>query len=107
MNVKSKDINSFRPWGLKRIYVLTFHLLPSAIVRSRKVAETGTYLSSLADFTHCIFRSLISARCCNYSYMCCWWWVELPPKTCRAVYRNMSIINCIKSHLLGQLLTLI
>jgi len=27
---------------------------------------------------------LTSARCCNYSYMCSWWWVELPPKTCRA-----------------------
>jgi len=45
----------------------------------RKVAETGPYLSSLADFTHCIFRSLTSAWCCNYSYMCSWWWVELPP----------------------------
>jgi hypothetical protein len=26
------------------------------------------------------------------SYMCSWWWVEIPPETCRAVYRN--IINC-------------
>jgi hypothetical protein len=26
------------------------------------------------------------------SYMCSWWWMELPPETCRAVYRN--IINC-------------
>jgi len=33
------------------------------------------------------------ARCCNYGYMCSRWWVELPPETCRAVYRN--IINCI------------
>jgi len=31
--------------------------------------------------------------------------MELPPETCRAVYRN--IINCIYSHLVGQLLTLI
>ena len=50
-------------------------LLPSAIVvRSRKVAETvvetGPYPSSLADFTHCIFRSSTSARCCNCSYTC-------------------------------------
>jgi len=43
--------------------------------RSRKVAETGLYFSSLADFTHCIFRSSTSARCCNYSYTCSWWWV--------------------------------
>jgi len=46
---------------------------------------------------------LNSARCCNYSYMCSWLWVELPPETCRAAYRN--IINCILSHLVGQLLT--
>jgi len=36
---------------------------------------------------------LTSNRCCNYSYMYSWWWVELPPETCRAVYIN--IINCI------------
>jgi hypothetical protein len=30
-------------------------------IRSRKVAETGPYLSSLADFTHRIFRSFTSA----------------------------------------------
>jgi hypothetical protein len=41
----------------------------------------------------------------HYSYMCSWWWVEFPPKTCRAVYRN--IINCILSHTVRQLLTLI
>jgi len=40
------------------------------------------------------------ARCCNYSYMCSWWWMDLPPEACRAVYRN--IINCIWSHLVGQ-----
>jgi len=32
---------------------------------------------------------LTNARCCNYSYMCSWRWVELPPETCRAVYRNI------------------
>jgi len=73
-------------------------LLPSAIIWSRKVTETGPYLSSLADFTHCIFQSLTSARCCNYSYMCSWCWVELPPEPCRAVYRN--IIKCTYSRIL-------
>jgi len=46
---------------------------------------------------------LTSARCYNYSYKCSWWWVELPLETYWAVYRN--IINCIQSHLVGQLLT--
>ena len=92
-------------------------------------------------------EGLTSVRCCDYSYMCSWWLVELPPETCRAssfaprqrkvaetvwpvpdavitvicapddgwsyhpkhvewaVYRN--IINCIYSHLVGQLFTLI
>jgi len=27
---------------------------------------------------------LNSARCYDYSYMCSWWWVELPPETRRA-----------------------
>jgi len=36
---------------------------------------------------------LTSVTCCNCSYICSWWWVELPSETCRAVYRN--IINCI------------
>jgi len=40
---------------------------------------------------------------CNYIYMCSWWWVDLPPETCKAVYKN--IINCTQSHLVGQLLT--
>jgi len=26
---------------------------------------------------------LTSARCCDYSYVCSWWWVELSPETCR------------------------
>jgi hypothetical protein len=34
-----------------------------------------------------------STRCCDYSYKCSWCWVELPPETCRAIYRN--IINSI------------
>jgi hypothetical protein len=91
-------------WSQLKMRGMDSSLLPSAIVWSRKVAETVPYLSSLADFTHCIFLSLTSARCCKYSYMCPWWWVELPPETCRAVYRN--IIKCTYSQLVGQLLTL-
>jgi len=34
-------------------------------------------------------NGLTVARCCNYSCMCSWWWVEVPPETCRAVYRNI------------------
>jgi hypothetical protein len=27
-----------------------------------------------------------NARCCRYSDMSSWWWVEMPPETCKAVY---------------------
>jgi len=28
-----------------------------------------------------------NTKCCRYSYMRSWWWVEVPPETCRAVSR--------------------
>jgi len=61
------------------------------------------FISNFSIITEGSRDGLTSSRCCNYSYMCSWWWVELPPETCRAVYRN--IINCTWSHLVGQLLT--
>jgi len=33
---------------------------------------------------HFIHYSLTTAKCCNYRYICSWWWVELPPETCRS-----------------------
>ena len=73
-------------WSQLKVRGMDPSLLPSAIAE-------GNRDGSLADVTHCIFRRLTSARCCNYSYMCPRWWVELPAGTCRAVYRN--IINSI------------
>jgi len=32
-------------------------------------------------------NGLTSNRCCRYSCVCSWWWVEIPPETCRAVSR--------------------
>jgi hypothetical protein len=37
-----------------------------------------------------------NARCCRYSDMSSWWWVQIPPETCRAVYRYKSTVyRCI------------
>ena len=33
-------------------------------------------------------NGLTSARCCRYSCVCSWWWVEIPPETCRAVHTS-------------------
>jgi hypothetical protein len=30
-------------------------------------------------------NSVTNTRCCRYSYLRSWWWVVVPPKTCRAV----------------------
>jgi hypothetical protein len=65
----------------------------------------GSSSSNLFTIAEGSRDGLTRARCCNYGYMCSWWWMELPPETCRAVYKN--ILNCIQSHLVGQLLTLI
>jgi hypothetical protein len=32
-------------------------------------------------------NGLTNTRCCRYSCMRSWWWVEVPPETCRAVSR--------------------
>ena len=47
-------------------------------------------------------NSATNTRCCRYSCMRSWWWVEVPPKTCRAVYRNIT--KCVKLHLVGYIL---
>ena len=46
-----------------------------ALVKLRKIqcvksAKDERYVPVSVTFTHCIFRSLTSSRCCNYSYMC-------------------------------------
>jgi hypothetical protein len=34
-----------------------------------------------------------STRCCRYSCMRSWWWVEVPTKTCRAISRQNKLRN--------------
>ena len=33
-------------------------------------------------------NGLTSTRYCKYSCVCSWWWVEIPPETCRAVFQK-------------------
>ena len=80
----------------KLIYM--FRVVPPSIIRSTyncnysivEEMERSSNSSTIAEGSR---HGLTNARCCNYSYMCSWWWVEVPHETCRAVYRN--IINCI------------
>jgi len=38
-------------------------------------------------------NGLTSTRCCRYSCLRSWWWVEVPPETCRAVFRYNKLCN--------------
>jgi hypothetical protein len=38
-------------------------------------------------------NSLTNTRCSRYSYLCSWWWVVVPPETCRAVTRYNKLRN--------------
>jgi hypothetical protein len=38
-------------------------------------------------------NGMTNTRCCRYSCMCSWWWVEVPPETCRAVSRYNKVCN--------------
>ena len=46
-------------------------LLPAAIVEELELQSSS--------------NGLTSAICCRYSCVCSWWWVKVPPETCRAV----------------------
>ena len=52
--------------------------------------HTQLYLQHLVLVKPLLLRSngLTSTRCCRYSCVCSWWWVEIPPETCRAVFRS-------------------
>jgi hypothetical protein len=41
------------------------------------------------DSSNCVTNT----RCCRYSCLRFWWWVEVPPETCRAVSRSNKLCN--------------
>jgi hypothetical protein len=53
-------------------------------VRHPQHTQTCSNSSTLAADSS---NSVTSTRCCRYSCMRSWWWVEVPPETCRAVSR--------------------
>jgi hypothetical protein len=53
-------------------------------VRHPQHTQTGSNSSTIAADSS---NGVTSTRCCRYSYMRPWWWVVVPPETCRAVAR--------------------
>jgi len=46
-------------------------------------------------------NGVTDTRCCRYGCLRSWWWVGVPPETCRAIFRK---INFVKLHLVGCIL---
>jgi hypothetical protein len=53
-------------------------------VRHPQYTQTGSNSSTIAADGS---NGVTNTRCCRYSCMRSWWWVEVPPETCRAVFR--------------------
>ena len=60
-------------------------------VRKPQQAETGSNSSTIAaDGSNVVTNT----RCCRYSCTRSWWWVEVPPETCRTVSRYTASGIC-------------
>jgi len=53
-------------------------------VRHPQHTQTRSNSSRIAEDSN---NGVTIARCCRYSCFCSWWWVMVPPETCRAVSR--------------------
>ena len=70
----------------------TFRVVPPPIIRS---AYNCIYSIWYLSHHYCSLplaagssNGMTNTRCCRYSCIWSWWWVEVPPKTCRAVPRH-------------------
>jgi len=48
----------------------------------------GWYLHPSSAIAAGSSYGLTSTRCCKYSCVCSWWWMEITPETCRAVFHK-------------------
>jgi hypothetical protein len=56
-----------------------FRAVTPPIIKSTYNCNYGIWhWSNFEKCSVCIFRSLTSARCCNYSYTSSWWWSSCP-----------------------------
>ena len=53
----------------------------------------GIGLSVLCTIAAGSSNGVTNTRCCRYSCLHSWWWVAVPPETCRAVSRRNKLCN--------------
>jgi hypothetical protein len=62
----------------------TIYLYLETALRHPQHIQTGSISSTIAADSS---NGVTNIRCCRYRCMRSWWWVEVPPETCRAVSR--------------------
>ena len=60
------------------------HTVTAICVRHPQHTQTSSNSSTIAADSS---NGVTNNRCCRYGCMRSWWWVEIPPETCRAVSR--------------------
>ena len=77
-----------------------FRVVPPPIIRS---AYNCIYSIWYLSHHYCYLplaagssNGVTNNRCCRYSCIRSWWWVEIPPETCRAVsrYKLCNVASC-------------
>jgi hypothetical protein len=73
---------------LQHLVFVTPLLLPAAIVEELELLCSAVPTTSISStIVAGSSNGVTNTRFCIYSYMRSWWWVEVPPETCRAVSR--------------------
>ena len=68
---------------LQHLVFVTPLLLSAAIVEELKLLFSSRSSTIAADSNN----GVTNTRCCRYSCLRSWWWVMVPPETCRSVSR--------------------
>jgi hypothetical protein len=56
-------------------------------------SRAQTTVSTASGICHTVTATCRYTRCCRHSCFRFWWWVVVPPKTCRAVSRYNKLCN--------------
>jgi len=96
-NVKYIYINIYNLFVCKPLYM--FRVVSPPIIRSschciHCISRRERDWTGPVTFTTGCSYGFTNNRCCIYSDMSSRWWVEIPPETCRAVYRHKLTVYC-------------
>jgi len=68
-----------------------FRVVPPPIIRSAYNCIYSIWYSNSSTIAAGSSNGVTNTRCCRYSYMRSWWWVEVPLETCIAVSRQNKL----------------